>query len=112
MAQILVIANHTSYDTWPIICPNRQARSSKIVVYYPNLLGLFEVGERLIQDRKTAKRMYDTNFFSHIKNSFIARRVAAALVKINGQSVFDLSHAEATNLIKQAGNNLTLVIER
>ena len=71
-----------------MICPNRQARSSENVVYYPNLLGLFEVGERLIQDRKTAKRMYDTDFFSDIKNSFIARRVAAALVKINGQRGF------------------------
>jgi len=34
------------------------------------------------------------------------------LVKINGQSVFELDHNDAINLIKQAGNNLTLVIER
>lgn len=34
------------------------------------------------------------------------------LVKINGQSVFEMSHNEAINCIKQAGNNLNLVVER
>lgn len=34
------------------------------------------------------------------------------LVKINGQDVFNLSHEQAKALIKNAGDTLTLVVER
>jgi len=34
------------------------------------------------------------------------------LVSVNGQEVFDLSHAQVVRIIKEAGNSLNLSIER
>jgi len=34
------------------------------------------------------------------------------LVSVNGQEVFDMSHAQVVRMIKEAGNSLNLSVER